>query len=74
MSRGGREVVAESIAYAACSLAGLEMELRSVDYVAAGLADSEAFRAGMAAIHFGAASFLSVIEPAPPKPGLSPCR
>ena len=36
MSRGGREVVAESIAYAVCSLAGLEMELGQNDKALAG--------------------------------------
>ena len=64
MSRGGREVVAESIAYAVCSLAGLDLELRSVDYVAGWLDDPDAFKAGMAAIHASASSLISAIEPA----------
>ena len=64
LSRGGREVVAESIAYAVCSLSGLEMELRSVDYVAGWLDDPDAFKAGMAAIHHGASSLISAVEPA----------
>jgi hypothetical protein len=42
----GREVVAESVAFAVCSLFGLDMTLRSVDYVAGWFDDPEAFRAG----------------------------
>lgn len=59
-----REVIAESVAYAVCSLFGLDMTLRSVDYVAGWLDDPEAFRAGMAAIHSGAASLIDAIEAA----------
>jgi hypothetical protein len=55
--------VAESIAYAVCSLAGLEIELCSVDYVAGWLDDPDAFKAAMAAIHAGAASLIAAIEP-----------
>jgi hypothetical protein len=64
MSRGCREVVAESIACAVCLLAGLDLELRSVDDVASWLDDPDAFKAGMAAIHQGAASLISAVAPA----------
>jgi hypothetical protein len=62
MSWAVREVVAESVAYAVCSRFGLDLSLRSVDYVAGWLDDSEAFRLGMAAIHDGAASLIDAIE------------
>jgi len=59
-----REVVAESVAYAVCSRFGLDLSLRSVDYVAGWLDDPEAFRVGMATIHDGAASLIDAIEAA----------
>ena len=60
-----REVVAESVAYAVCSRFGLDLSLRSVDYVAGWpWYDPEAFRVGMAAIHDGAASLIDAIEAA----------
>jgi hypothetical protein len=62
--RDVREVVAESVAYAVCSRFGLDLSLRSVDYVAGWLDDPEAFRVGMAAIHDGAASLIDAIEAA----------
>ena len=64
MTRDVREVVAESVAYAVCSRFGLDLSLRSVDYVAGWLDDPEAFRVGMAAIHDGAASLIDAIEAA----------
>jgi antirestriction protein ArdC len=64
MSRDVHEVIAESVAYAVCSRFGLDMSLRSVDYVAGWLDDPEAFRVGMAAIHDGAASLIDAIEAA----------
>jgi hypothetical protein len=39
------------------------MELRSADYVEGWLDDPEAFKAGMAAIHGGAASLINAVEP-----------
>jgi antirestriction protein ArdC len=62
MPRGTREVVAESVAYAVCSRFGLDLSLRSVDYVAGWLDDSDGFKTGMAAIHDGAASLIDAIE------------
>jgi hypothetical protein len=64
VTRGVREVVAESVAYAVCSRFDLDLSLRSVDYVAGWLDDPEAFRIGMAAIHDGAASLIDEIEAA----------
>jgi antirestriction protein ArdC len=64
MTRDVREVIAESVAYAVCSRFGLDLSLRSVDYVASWLDDPEAFRVGMAAIHDGAASLIDAIEAA----------
>jgi antirestriction protein ArdC len=64
MPRDVREVVAESVAYAVCSRFGLDMTLRSVDYVAGWLDDPEAFRMGMVAIHDGAASLIDAIDAA----------
>jgi antirestriction protein ArdC len=62
------EVVAESVAYVVCSRFGLDLSLRSVDYVAGWGHpqghDPEAFRVGMAAIHDGAASVIDAIEEA----------
>ena len=58
------EVVAESVAYAVCSRFGLDLSLRSVDYVAGWLDDPEAFRISVAAIHEGAASLIDAIEAA----------
>jgi hypothetical protein len=58
------EVVAESVAYAVCSRFGLDLSLRSVDYVAGWIEDPEAFRLGMAAIHDGAAGLIDAIEAA----------
>lgn len=57
-------MVAESIAYAVCSLAGLDLELRSVDDIAAWLDDPDAFKGGMATMHIGAASLITTIPPA----------
>jgi hypothetical protein len=60
------EVVAESVAYAVCSRFGLDLSLRSVDYVAGWGHpqghDPEAFRISIAAIHEGAASLIDAIE------------
>ena len=68
MPRDVCEVVAESVAYAVCSRFGLDLSLRSVDYVASWGHpqghDPEAFRLGMAVIHDGAASLIDVIEAA----------
>jgi hypothetical protein len=65
MTRDVCEVVAESVAYAVCSRFGLDLSLRSVDYVAGWLDDPEAFRVGiMAAIHDGAAALIDAIEAA----------
>jgi hypothetical protein len=64
MPRDVREVVAESVAYAVCSRFGLDMTLRSVDYVAGWLDDPEAFRMGMVAIHDGTASLIDAIDAA----------
>src|SRR5215207_2323268 len=58
------EVFAESVAYAVCSRFGLDLSLRSVDYVAGWLDDPEAFRISVAAIHEGAASLIDAIEAA----------
>src|SRR5215207_10548503 len=69
MSRDVSEVVAESVAYAVCSRFGLDLSLRSVEYVAGWLDDPEAFRVGMAAIHDGAASLIDAIEAAVPEGG-----
>ena len=62
MLRDACEVVAESVAYAVCSLFGLDLSVRSVEYVAGWLDDPEAFPVGMAAIHDGAASLIDAIE------------
>jgi hypothetical protein len=66
MPRDVSEVVAESVASAVCSRLGLDLSLRSVDYVAGWGHpqghDPEAFRIGMAAIHDGAASLIDAIE------------
>jgi hypothetical protein len=64
MTRDVCEVVAESVAHAVCSRFGLDLSLRSVDYVAGWLDDPEAFHVGMAAIHSGAASLIDAIETA----------
>jgi hypothetical protein len=64
MPRDVREVVAESVAYAAWSRFGLHLSLRSFDDVADWLDDPAAFRIGMAAIHGGAASLIDAIEAA----------
>ena len=64
MPRDVCEVVAESVAYAVSSRFGLDLSLRSVDYVAGWLDDPEAFRVGMAAIHDGAAALIDAIEAA----------
>jgi hypothetical protein len=68
MTRDVSEVVAESVAYAVCSRFGLDLSLRSVDYVAGWGHpqghDPDAFRVGMAAIHDGAASLIDAIEAA----------
>ena len=69
MRRDVQEVVAESVAYAVCSRFGLDLSLRSVDYVAGWLDDPEAFRVGMAAIHDGAAGLIDAIEAAMPDAG-----
>jgi hypothetical protein len=54
-------VVAKSVAYAVCSRFGLDLSLRSVDYVAGWLEGPDDFKAGMAAIHDGAASLIEAI-------------
>jgi hypothetical protein len=64
MPRDVSEVIAESVASAVCSRFGLDLSLRSVDYVAGWLDDPEAFRVDMAAIHDGAASLIDAIEAA----------
>jgi hypothetical protein len=64
MPRDVREVVAESVAYTVCSRFGLDLSLRSVDYVAGWMDDPEAFCMGMAAIHDGDASLIDAIEAA----------
>ena len=68
MPRDVREVVAESIACAVCFRFGLDLSLRSVDYVPnwghPQGHDLEAFSVGMAAIHDGAASLIDAIEAA----------
>ena len=64
LTRDVREVIAESVAYAVCSRFGLDLTLRSVDYVAGWMDDPEAFRIGMAAIHDGAASLIDAIADA----------
>ena len=55
-----------SDAYPVCSRFGLDLSLRSVDYVAGWGHpqghDSEAFRVSMAASHDGAASLMDAIE------------
>jgi hypothetical protein len=58
------EVAAESVAYVLCSQLGLDLSLRSGDYIASWLDDLEAFRIGMAAIRDGAASLIDAIEAA----------
>src|SRR5215213_3333927 len=70
MTQDVREVVAESVAYAVCSRFGLDLSLRSVDYVAGWLDDPEAFHLGMAAIHDGAASLIDATEAAMTDAGL----
>ena len=45
-----------------CPRFGLDLSLRSVDYVAGWLDDPDGFKAGMAAIHDGAASLIDSIE------------
>lgn len=73
MTRDVREVVAESVAYVVCSQFGLDLALRSVDYVAGWGHpqghDPEAFRLGMAAIHDGAAAMIDAIEAAKTEAG-----
>src|SRR5687767_11507882 len=64
MPRDVCEVVAKSVASTVCSRFGLDLSLRSVDYVAGWLDDPEAFRTGMAAIHDSAASLIGAIEAA----------
>jgi hypothetical protein len=61
LRRGVREVFAESVAFAVCSLFGFDLQLRSVHYVAAWLDDPEAFRTG---IHDAAACLIDAIEEA----------
>jgi hypothetical protein len=62
------EVVAESVAYAVCSRFGLDLSLRSVDYVAGwGTRTAMTWRRSEWAwppIHDGAASLLDAIEAA----------
>jgi hypothetical protein len=65
MPQDVRDVVAESVAYAVCSRFGLDLTLRSVDYVAGWGHpqghDPEAFHVDMAATHDGAASLIDAI-------------
>lgn len=64
MAREVHELIAESVAYIVCSQFGLDLSLRSADYVAHWLDDPAAFRAGMAIIHDAAASLIDAITPA----------
>ena len=68
MTRDVCEVVAESVAYAVCSQFGLDLSLRSVDYVASwGTRRAMTRRRSEWAwppIHDGAASLLDAIEAA----------
>ena len=68
MTRDVCEVVAESVASAVCSRFGLDLSVRSVDYVAGWEHpqghDPEAFRLVLAAIHDGAAAWIDAIEAA----------
>ena len=62
LSREVREVVAESVAYAVGTHYGLDLALRSTHYVASWLDDADAFKAGMAAIHDGAATLIAALD------------
>jgi antirestriction protein ArdC len=62
LPRAVREVVAESVAYAVGARFGLDLALRSTTYVASWLDDPAAFRAGMAAIHDGAAALIDAVD------------
>ncbi len=64
MPRDVHELVAESVSYIVCSQFGLDLSLRSADYVAHWIDDPAAFRAGMVTIHDAAASLIEAIAPA----------
>lgn len=64
MTRDIHELIAESVAYIVCSQFGLDLSLRSTDYVAGWIDDLAAFRAGMAIIHDAAASLIDAVAPA----------
>lgn len=64
MARDVRELIAESVAYIVCSQFGLDLSLRSTDYVAGWIDDPAAIRVGMAVIHDAAASLIDAVAPA----------
>jgi antirestriction protein ArdC len=64
MARDVHELIAESVAYVVCSQFGLDLSLRSTDYVAGWIDDPAAFRAGMAVIHHAAASLIDAVTSA----------
>jgi antirestriction protein ArdC len=64
MPRDVQELIAESVAYIVCSQFGLDLSLRSTDYVAHWIDDPAAFRAGMSVIHDAAASLIDAVAPA----------
>ena len=64
MTRDIHELIAESVAYIVCSQFGLDLSLRSADYVAGWIDDPAAFRTGMAVIHDAAASLIDAVTPA----------
>jgi hypothetical protein len=68
-SRDIREVIAESISFAVCSRFGLDLSLCSAVYVTGWLDDPDGLKAGMAAIHDGAASLIDAIEALLPEAG-----
>lgn len=64
MTREVQELIAESVASIVCSQVGVDLSLRSADYVAHWIDDPAAIRAGMAVIHDAAASLIDAVAPA----------
>lgn len=64
MPRDVHELIAESVASIVCTQFGLDLSLRSADYVANWIDDLAAFRAGMAVIHAAAASLIDAVAQA----------
>jgi divalent metal cation (Fe/Co/Zn/Cd) transporter len=61
MPRDIHELIAESVAYIVCSQFGLDLSLRSTDYVAGWIDDLSVFRAGMTVIHDAAVSLIDAV-------------